>query len=128
LRFWLHRICKVFLSNAIFLARYILSSLSQTAESQNLRWFLRVDYVAIGRDDKAEVQEFLNKTPWKFQQISDGTSLIQERFKVQWGFPTTFLLNKDAEIILAFSGGKTDASAATAIQEKLIPDIKKALK
>lgn len=88
----------------------------------------QVNYVAIGRDDKAEVQEFLNKTPWKFQQISDGTSLIQERFKVQWGFPTTFLLNKDAEIILAFSGGKTDASAATAIQEKLIPDIKKALK
>lgn len=88
----------------------------------------QVNYVAIGRDEKAEVQEFLSHTPWKFQQITDGASLMKEPFKVQWGFPTTFLLNKDAEIILAFSGGKTDASAATAIQEKLIPEIKKALK
>jgi glutathione peroxidase-family protein len=49
-------------------------------------------------------------------------------FRIRWEFPTTFLLNREGEIVLAFSGGKSDATAVQEIQDKLIPIIEKELK
>jgi hypothetical protein len=53
---------------------------------------------------------------------------MQNNFNLRWGFPTTFLLNKNAEVILAFSGGKSDSTAVEEIKNKLIPVIEKELK
>lgn len=88
----------------------------------------KMNYVAIGRDNREDIQEFLQKTPWSFTQISNDNDLIQHTFKMHWGYPTTFLLNKNAEIVLVFSGGKTDSTAVEEVQKKLIPAIEKELR
>jgi thiol-disulfide isomerase/thioredoxin len=87
-----------------------------------------INYIAIGRDNKRDIEEFLLETDWNFQHIMDGAELIKDTFNIKWGFPTTFVLNKDAEIIEAFSGGKSDSTAIQQIQDKLIPIIEKGLK
>jgi thiol-disulfide isomerase/thioredoxin len=88
----------------------------------------QINYIAIGRDSQLDIADFLNQHPWQFEQISDGNQIIQDNFKLRWGFPTTFLLNKNAEIVLAFSGGKTDSTAVEEIQNILIPVIERELK
>ncbi len=88
----------------------------------------KINYIAIGRDNVQDIEEFLKVHPWNFEHIPNGNEIIKNNFKIRWGFPTTFLLNKNAEIILAFSGGKTDESAIEEIQNKLVPIIEKELK
>lgn len=88
----------------------------------------QINYIAIGRDGKQDITEFLKKNPWNFDQIPDGDQIIQENFKLRWGYPTTFLLNKNTKIVLAFSGGKSDSTAIEEIQNKLMPVIERELK
>ena len=88
----------------------------------------KINYIAIGRDNNQDIKEFLTKNPWRFEQIPNGNEITQNIFKIRWGFPTTFLLNKNAAIVFAFSGGKTDSTAVEEIQNKLIPVIEKELK
>jgi len=64
-----------------------------------------VNFIAITRESDSEVQEFLRRYPWNFDQVKDGSVLIFDVFKMWWGYPTTFVLNRDAQIILAFGGG-----------------------
>lgn len=86
------------------------------------------NYIGIGKDDKKDIQEFLLEHPWKFDQIADGNKIISDDFKIRWGFPTTFVLDKNAEIVFAFSGGKVDSTAVQEIQDKIIPIIEEQLK
>jgi peroxiredoxin len=88
----------------------------------------RINYVAMGRDDAEDITAFLKGNPWKFEILPDNHNTIHELFKINWGFPTTFLLNEKAEIILAFSGGKSDETAVQEIQDMLVPAIEQALK
>jgi len=91
----------------------------------------RINYIAIGKDDTHDIQQFLKKHPkhpWKFEHIPNGEELMETNFRLGWGFPTTFVLDKNATIIAAFSGGKADERAIEEIQKKLIPVIDKELK
>jgi thiol-disulfide isomerase/thioredoxin len=88
----------------------------------------KINYLAIGKDNRKDIDEFLQEHPWKYDIIANGGQIIEDTFSIRWGFPTTFLLNKNAEIILAFSGGKSDSTAIEEIQNKLIPFIEKELK
>lgn len=87
-----------------------------------------INYIAIGKDGPHDVIDFFKDHPWQFDQIADGTKLIEETFKSRWGYPTTFLVNEETEILLAFTGGKSDSSAVEDIQNKLIPFIDAYLK
>ena len=87
-----------------------------------------VNYISIGRDNEKDIVEFLEDHPWKFQHLPSNGDLIENKFKIRWGFPTTFLLNKESEIVFTFSGGKTDTSAARDVQDKLNPIIEGLLK
>jgi len=51
----------------------------------------KINCLAIGRDRKEDVQEFLLTRPWRFLQIADGNVLMRETFKLRWGFPTRAL-------------------------------------
>lgn len=86
-----------------------------------------INCIAIGREDSSDIKEFLITNPWKFQQIANGEELTQDVFKMSWGFPTTLLLNKNAEIIAAFSGGSADFSSMNEVEQKLIPIIEREL-
>ena len=88
----------------------------------------QVNYLAIGRENKEDIEAFLLEHPWSFQQIPDGMALDKAVFKLQWGYPTTFVLNKNAEIVQVFSGGATDSNAVDAVQRNLIPVIENALR
>lgn len=88
----------------------------------------QVNFIAFGRDSKEDVKEFLRETPWKFLQVADAQGIMTEKFRLPWGFPTTFVLNRHAEIVQVFCGGQTDSTAIVEIQKKLIPIIEMALK
>ncbi|HZV70883.1 MAG TPA: TlpA disulfide reductase family protein [Saprospiraceae bacterium] len=72
-----------------------------------------VNFIGIAIDSDADVQDFLRNYPWSFDQVKDGSVLIFDVFKMWWGFPTTFVLNRDAQIISAFNGLKSDEIQVT---------------
>ncbi len=86
-----------------------------------------VNFISIARNNKAEIEKFLIDHPWKFIHISNENNIIDEVFKLQLGYPTTYLLNKDAQIIKSFSGGAMGEQAIVEIQNKLVPAIENAL-
>lgn len=59
-------------------------------------------YLAIGRDSRDDVLSFLNDHPWKFDQISDGSDLLDGRFENIWGYPTTLVVNESGVIEYSF--------------------------
>ena len=73
------------------------------------------NYIAIGMDEVKDIKEFLINHPWRFDQVASDRSIIIDIFNMRWGFPTTFVLNREAVIIGAFSGGKR-GKAAKAIE------------
>ena len=86
-----------------------------------------VNYVAIGRDKRSDINAFLENHVWNYSHISGETNIIDNIFKLYWGYPTTFILNKQTEIIYATSGGKSDSTASQELLDKLIPIIKSAI-
>ncbi len=83
----------------------------------------KINYIAIGRDNSQDITEFLQEHPWKFEHITDANDIIRNHFKLRWGYPTTFLLNKKAEIIATFFGGNTDSAAVEEIQKSYCPSL-----
>lgn len=83
----------------------------------------QINYIAIGRDSEENIRDFLNENPWKFQIMADSEYLMNEIFKIRWGYPTTLVVNQKGEIVFASSGGKTDETAVDEVQEMLVPVI-----
>jgi len=84
------------------------------------------NFIAIGMDDEKDINHFLNNNPWTFDQLASGSKLIFDVFKIGWGFPTTFVLDKEGVIIGAFSGGTTDEMAVQNIENTLAEIVTKA--
>lgn len=87
----------------------------------------RVNFLAIGRNNKEDIIDFLKDHPWKFDHLS-SESLIDEVYKLRWGFPTTFVVDRNKIIRAAFSGGRADNLASKDIQDRLQPIIDSLLK
>lgn len=85
-----------------------------------------VNFIAISRDDEQSVREFLQEHTWEFDHIA-SEDLNNDVFRIKWGYPTTFVLDKEGVIIFATSGGIPDESAVEEIQRELIPVIDAAL-
>ena len=88
----------------------------------------KLNYLAIGPDGEKDIKAFLQKNPWEFTQIASGMKILFDIFKHRWGYPTTFVVNKDGIIIAAFSGGKTDKTAVKELDDKLSGIIQAELK
>lgn len=88
----------------------------------------KFNYLAISLDDKEDIEHHLVSNPWGFSQIASGAEITLDVFQARWGFPTTFVINEDAIIIAAFSGGKTDEIAPKELEDKLTEIINAALK
>ena len=86
------------------------------------------NYIAFGLDDEKDIRNFLEKHPWRFDQLSSGNTIILDDLKMFWGFPTTFVLDQDGVIIDAFSGGSADKGAEKEIEDKLSSTVDKALR
>ena len=61
-------------------------------------------YLAIGRDSKEDIISFLDEHPWSFDQIENGKVLTDSTFRLTWGYPTSFIINKDGIITHSFGG------------------------
>lgn len=84
----------------------------------------KINYLAIAPDPEKRVNPFLEKHPWRFDHLVDSRKLIEETFMAQWGYPLTMVIDPNGTIIEAFTGGKTDASAAQEIFERLSAIVK----
>lgn len=78
----------------------------------------KVNFLAIGRNSKADITDYLKTHPWKFDHIA-GSALISDVFNLRWGFPTTLVVDQNLTIQAAFSGGRTDDLATKEIVDKL---------
>jgi len=87
----------------------------------------KINYIAIGKDKREDYLECLEKHPWNFRHLPFQRDLIQDDFKIIWGYPTTLLLDENAKVIYGFSGGKTDETAPQDLMNKLSPQIDLAL-
>lgn len=90
----------------------------------------RFNYLAISPYDEKDVRAFLIKHPWNFSQITSDSKLkiTYDIFQLSWGYPTTFVINENAVIIAAFSGGKSDERAVQELEDKLSGIIQASLK
>lgn len=59
-------------------------------------------YLGIGKDSKEDISAFLTSNPWKFDQVENGNELIDSTFKMQWGYPTNFIVNTEGIITHVF--------------------------
>lgn len=87
-----------------------------------------VNFLAISRNSNENLKEFFTEHPFDMDQIPYGDSITNKVFQTKWGYPLTFVADKNMKIIAAFYGGKTDSTAVQEIQDKLIPVIDNALR
>jgi len=87
----------------------------------------KLNYISIGRDDKQEVEDFLEEHPWKFDHIVDAEPLIKEEFMFMWGYPTTFLVDESGKIIHAINRGMSGPTAVEYLKRRIVPHIDRAL-
>lgn len=81
-----------------------------------------VIFIAVGRNDKKYLDDFFAENPWNFKHVNDPESqILLNTFNMFWGYPTTFVVDKNGVIQEAFSGGPSDASAPEVIVQKLTP-------
>ena len=84
----------------------------------------KANFIAIGRNSEKYLKDFLNDNEWNFKHINDPDEvLIRNRFNHVWGFPTTFIADKNGKIVKAFSGGKTDSTAVQSIIDEIEPTL-----
>jgi len=66
------------------------------------KYNMRVNFLSISRDDSLNVSMFLDEHEWNFTHLVDGDEIISKDFKNVFGYPTSFLLNKNSEIVEIF--------------------------
>jgi len=88
-----------------------------------------VNFVAFSLDDGADLKEFHASSLFHFLHVPDAESIIEDRFKAIWGYPSTIVVDKTGHIVEVFRGAKlaTDptvpvASAVDTLLEELLMD------
>ncbi|MGB3077443.1 MAG: TlpA disulfide reductase family protein [Saprospiraceae bacterium] len=84
---------------------------------------LPVNFLAIGRNNEQEIRDFLMQRAFNFTQLPNGTPIVDNVFKLKWGYPFTIVVDQHHKIIFT-SLGLTDQK----MQDELEPAIDKALK
>ncbi len=85
-----------------------------------------INFLAIGLNSPHDIEEFLLTKPFNFEHFANGENIIQDVFKVEWGFPTTFVVNQEMKIVHIAQGLGTSDNC-TKSQKQLIRSIERAL-
>ncbi|MEP6647753.1 MAG: hypothetical protein ABJC12_11750, partial [Saprospiraceae bacterium] len=80
------------------------------------------NFLAIGRNNGEEIREFLTQRSFNFTQLPNGTPIVDNIFKLKWGYPFTIVADQHKRIIFT-SLGMTDQQ----MKDELEPVIDKAL-
>jgi peroxiredoxin len=87
-----------------------------------------VVFLGLGRDSKDYItQNFLGKFTFNFTIVPDCKA-VADKYKVYFGYPETFVIDKKQIVRFINYGGPTDESAKTDAYNKLKPEIDKCLK
>ena len=82
-----------------------------------------VNFLAISTDKKIDIETYIQKAPFNFDHVAQGTDLYRKTFKSKSGFPYTLVIDKQNIIRHVISGGRVDSLAIQMIQDKLVPVI-----
>ena len=85
-----------------------------------------VNFLAIGRNSPDDIKDFLIRSPFNFDHIGYGEPIIVDTFKSVWGYPITFVADKDRKIVLV-SRGLGDTTKVTDAQMAFVQAIDDAL-
>ncbi len=85
-----------------------------------------LNFLAIGRNSPDDIKDFLLRKPFNFDHIGYGEPIIMDTFKSAWGYPLTFVANKDMMIVSIFMG-LGDTTKVTDAQRKFTQVIDDAL-
>jgi thiol-disulfide isomerase/thioredoxin len=77
--------------------------------------------LSFGLDDRKSIIDFLEKRPMNFPVFADSKDLIKNTFKMNLGYPTNVLLNKEGQIIEFKMGASNNEVGLRRMKE----DIKK---
>ena len=67
-----------------------------------------INFIAVSTDSKIEVKDFLETHAFNFRHIANGEEFIEKQFGTTWGFPSTWVIDRDNKVIKIF--GKLSAS------------------
>jgi len=88
-----------------------------------------VNFVAFSRDAEVDLRKFQASSKFRFSQVPDASSIIEDHFKAIWGYPSTIVVDKTGHIVDVFRGAKlaTDptvpvASAVDTLLGELLMD------
>lgn len=96
-----------------------MPGLNQVAEKYKSK---PVNFLAIGRNNAKEIRDFLMRRSFNFTQLPNGTPIVDNVFKLKWGYPFTIVADQNRKIIFT-SLGMTDQK----MRDELEPAIEKAL-
>jgi thiol-disulfide isomerase/thioredoxin len=76
-----------------------------------------INFLSISRNSPADIQEFLASNPFDFDHIAYGEPIIVDTFGAAWGYPITFVADRDQTIQLIVRGlGDTTKVSDTQIE------------
>lgn len=82
-----------------------------------------VYYLSLCRGTGYDIEQFLKKTPFHFAHIPEADFIIDERFQMIMGYPSTIVANQEGEIVGIFQGAKSESDpsvdVATAVGSML---------
>lgn len=84
-----------------------------------------VNYLAIGNDNKKDIQKFIQRVPFNFDLVANGETIYRNEFKSYWGYPFTIITNRENLILKSFGGGSTDSTAVPNLIGKIEPVLAK---
>lgn len=58
----------------------------------------KYNFLSIAIDNEHDIEEFLQKHPWSFTQATNGMYLIEDVFKIFFGYPLTLVVDKNGII------------------------------
>jgi peroxiredoxin len=79
--------------------------------------------LSFATDKEDRLKEFMTKRPVNFPVVASADKFVDEVFKLDFGFPTNILLNKNGEIADFSIGGATDEAGLTQQHERLLKKI-----
>ncbi len=74
-----------------------------------------VNFIALTRDAKAEVQKVLDLKPFHFNQVPDAEAIIKDRFRMILGYPSTIVVDQTGHIVEVFRGAKLKTDPAVPV-------------
>ena len=82
-----------------------------------------VNFLAFSIDPGHDIEEFLRRTPFLFTQVPEAETIIEEKFRLMWGYPSTLVVDEEGRIVEIFRGVKLkndpDTKVVTAVDSLL---------